>query len=65
MSVAVDDPTPLRGDLDQKQCMETLQEAYLHAVAAAARCPPCHADVRQPVYQGILFLDGPEESTSA
>ncbi|MEV0903093.1 hypothetical protein [Actinoplanes sp. NPDC049802] len=27
--------------------------------------PPCHADVRQPVYQGILFLDGPEESTSA
>lgn len=38
MSVAVDDPTPLRGDLDQKQCMETLQEAYLHAVAAAARC---------------------------
>ncbi|QOC94327.1 carboxypeptidase regulatory-like domain-containing protein [Micromonospora craniellae] len=29
------------------------------------RNPPCHADVRQPVYQGILFLDGPEESTSA
>jgi hypothetical protein len=27
--------------------------------------PPCHADVRQPVYQGILFLDGPEERTSA
>lgn len=27
--------------------------------------PPCHADVRQPVYQGILFLDGPEENTSA
>ncbi|TYC05681.1 DUF4365 domain-containing protein [Micromonospora sp. WP24] len=38
MSVAVGDPTPLRGDLDEKQCMETLQEAYLHAVAAAARC---------------------------
>jgi hypothetical protein len=27
--------------------------------------PPCHADVRQPVYQGILFLDGSEERSSA
>ncbi|WP_436528455.1 hypothetical protein [Actinoplanes sp. HUAS TT8] len=33
--------------------------------AASVHYPPCHADVRQPVYQGILFLDGPEESTSA
>jgi hypothetical protein len=32
---------------------------------AFAEIPPCHADVRQPVYQGILFLDGLEESTSA
>jgi hypothetical protein len=26
--------------------------------------PPCHADVRQPVDQGILFLDGHEERSS-
>lgn len=38
MTLADSPPSPLRGDLDQKQCMETLQEAYLHAVAAAGRC---------------------------
>jgi hypothetical protein len=31
-------PIPLRGDIDVAQCMETLQEGYLHAVCAAARC---------------------------
>ena len=35
------------------------------AAAVAEGRPPCHADVRQPVDQGILFLDGPEESASA
>lgn len=38
-----DDPpkaraAPLRGDLATTACMETLQVAYLHAVAAAAGC---------------------------
>jgi IS5 family transposase len=40
-------------------------ERCLEWVTRFRRLPPCHADVRQPVYQGILFLDGPEESTSA
>ncbi|MFG1955980.1 transposase, partial [Micromonospora sp. NPDC048830] len=26
--------------------------------------PPCHADVRQPAYQEIRFLDGREERSS-
>ncbi|MGY0234969.1 DUF4365 domain-containing protein [Longispora urticae] len=38
MTIVAGAPTPHRGDLDEKQCMETLQNAYLHAVAAAARC---------------------------
>jgi hypothetical protein len=35
------------------------------APTVLAANPPCHADVRQLVDQGILFLDGPEESASA
>ncbi|SFF93963.1 hypothetical protein SAMN05421541_1331 [Actinoplanes philippinensis] len=54
-------PPPRQRNRQRRNATATTAKEPPHRNAS----PPCHADVRQPVYQGILFLDGPEESTSA